>query len=230
MRRSHVLAGVIVGGAVTVTLIASPALAAGRGDGTDGRGSGPRQENAQMTGDCDGTGTAQGTTRRMGGTGGTSGTAARSGAGIVALPSGDLTDAQASALVAMAEEEKLAHDIYVALGVEHSDARLARVARAELRHLDSVRLLLDRYELTDLTADQPTGVFTTPATQEAYDAAVAKGSESLDAAYAVASTVETADIADLKAASKDVTAPDVLAVYANLLTASERHLDAFSTN
>ena len=71
------------------------------------------------------------------------------------------------------------------------------------------------------------GKFPTDATQKLYGSLLAEGSVSSDAAREAARTVETTDIADLTAASVGVTAPDVLAVYQNLLAASQHHLVAF---
>ena len=54
-----------------------------------------------------------------------------------------------------------------------------------------------------------------------------KGVTGEPAALEVGRTVETTDIADLRAAAEGLTAPDVQRVYQQLLNASQHHLAAF---
>ncbi|GAA4711657.1 DUF2202 domain-containing protein [Phytohabitans rumicis] len=68
------------------------------------------------------------------------------------VPSGTLTGAQRTTLAAMAEEEKLAHDLYQAFGGRYDADVFDRIAAAETRHLAAVRTLLDRYGIADPTA------------------------------------------------------------------------------
>ncbi len=65
---------------------------------------------------------------------------------------GTLTAEQHSTLAAMAQEEKLAHDLYVAFGDRYDAAIFDRIAGSETQHLTIVRALLDRYGLADPTA------------------------------------------------------------------------------
>lgn len=127
----------------------------------------------------------------------------------------------------MAEEEKLAHDLYVAFADKYGTTVFTRIPNAETRHLEEVRILLKRYAIADPTAGQAVGVFSTASAQQQYNKLLAQGTASAEAAYAAARTVETTDITDLKSASAGVTAPDVLQVYKNLLAGSQRHLVAF---
>ncbi len=140
---------------------------------------------------------------------------------------GTLTAAQKSTLAAMAEEEKLAHDVYTTLAKSSGDVRFAMVARSESRHLEAVRVLLDRYDVADPTAGTADGVFPTASVQSSYDSLVAKGTASLDAALGAGRQIETADIADLKKAMTGLDAADVTTVYQRLSAASEHHLAAF---
>lgn len=145
-----------------------------------------------------------------------------------ALPaSGTLTADQKAALLSMAEEEKLAHDVYVALAASSGDSRFTRIAGSEARHADAVRTLLDRYGLADPTAGKAEGQFADPAMASLYTKLVAQGSVSLDAALEVGRTIERMDIADLAKATAGVTAADVRQVYANLTAGSQNHLRAF---
>ena len=56
------------------------------------------------------------------------------GAGPTNLASGTLTATQKAELAAMAEEEKLAHDLYVVFGDKHG-IPFSRITNAETRHL-----------------------------------------------------------------------------------------------
>jgi len=220
-------------GVVATALLASPVLATGQGGGIGaGRDGGPRQQNAQQAGTCDGTGAEMGTPGSQNGQGAGMGRGAGMGAGVNAdltnVASGTLTDSQKSAVAALAEEETLAHDLYVAFAGKYSTPVFTRIANAETQHLTELRILLDRYAITDPTAGHVVGTFTNADTQKLYNELLAQGSASLVDAYAAARTVESTDIADLTAAKAEVTAPDALQVYTNLLTASQRHLVAFS--
>lgn len=214
-------------GVVAAALFASPVLAAGQGGGIGvGPGVGPRQQNAQPAGTCDGTGAGMGTPGSQNGRG--AGMGAGVNADLTNVASGTLTDSQKSTVAALAEEEALAHDLYVAFAGKYSTPVFTRIANAETQHLTELRILLDRYAITDPTAGHVVGTFTNADTQKLYNGLLAQGSASLVDAYAAARTVESTDIADLTAAKAEVTAPDALQVYTNLLTASQRHLVAFS--
>jgi hypothetical protein len=238
MRTKTAVAAVVATGAVAAALIATPALASGyRG----GQGDGQTTRSAQQLADCDGTGAGSGAANRYGqatGQGNGAGYGRANGAGngaangvgadLANIPSGTLTDAQKTALASMAEEEKLAHDLYVALAAKYDVVQFSRIANAETRHLAEVRTVLDRYGITDPTEGKAAGAFTSAEFQKMYDQLLAQGSTSLDTAYAAARSVESADIDDLKAAmDKLTTAPDVLAVYQHLLAGSQHHLVAF---
>ncbi len=238
MRTKTTVAAVIATGAVAAALIATPALASGF---QGGQGNGQTTRSAQQLASCDGTGTGTGTANRFGQANGQgngmgngmangqgNGAANGVGANLANVPSGTLTDAQKTALASMAEEEKLAHDLYVAFAAKYDVVQFNRIANAETRHLTEVRTVLDRYDITDPTAGKAAGTFASADFQKMYTDLLAKGSANLDAAYAAARSVESADIDDLKAAmDKLTTAPDVLAVYQHLLAGSQHHLVAF---
>jgi hypothetical protein len=147
------------------------------------------------------------------------------GAGLPAQ--GELTASQEATLAAMAQEEKLAHDVYVAFAARYDAMIFDRIATAETQHLTIVRALLTRYGLTDPTAGLADGQFGDPTVQATYDQLLAQGQADLAAALQVGRTVEQTDIDDLRAALTGLTAPDVTQVYQNLLRASQHHLAAF---
>jgi hypothetical protein len=143
------------------------------------------------------------------------------------VPSGTLTNDQRAMVAYMAEEEKLAHDLYVVLGSKLGGRVLPAIAESEARHLAAVRSLMTTYGIKDPTAGLADGVFSSSEFRGLYASLLAKGSTSLATAYGVGEIVELDDIAELGQATAGVTAQNVLRVYANLLRGSERHLAAF---
>jgi len=233
--RTRIAATITGGAAVVALLAATPSIAATGPTGATQPtpATSANQQNARQMGDCDGTGAGPGYGRGNGqgrkgqGAGMQSrGAGMGMGADLTGVTSGTLTATQKSKLAAMAEEEKLAHDLYVVLGDKYGTP-FSRITNAETRHLTEVRIVLKRYAITDPTAGKAAGTFTTASTQQLYNKLLAQGTASVDGANTAARTVESTDITDLKAAATGVTAPDVAQVYKNLLAASQRHLVAF---
>jgi hypothetical protein len=162
----------------------------------------------------------------MGASGG-SGPCSLIGTAAATAPSGTLSAAQKTTLARMAEEEKLAHDLYTAFAARYDAQVFGRIAAAETQHLDAVRTLLARYDVTDPTAGKAAGDFTDAAVQATYDRLLTQGTASLDGALKAGHTVESDDIAALTKARSGLDAPDVQQVYANLLAASLMHQTAF---
>jgi hypothetical protein len=140
---------------------------------------------------------------------------------------GTLTEQQKTTLAAMAQEEKLAHDLYTAFAAKYDAVIFDRIAAAETQHLTAVRTLLTRYGITDPTAGKPAGQFSDPTVQATYDTLLAQGNTNQQAALQTGVTVEQTDIADLTKALNGLTAPDVTQLYTHLKTASQHHLTAF---
>jgi hypothetical protein len=144
-----------------------------------------------------------------------------------AYPSGELTAEQKDGLVTMVQEETLALDLYTAFADRYDDPVFDRIAASEARHVDAVRTLLETYGLEDPTVGAAPGDLADPALAAMYDDLLAQGETSVTEAYAVGRAVEVDDLARLAEAGAGVTAADVSHVYAQLTTASERHLAAF---
>jgi hypothetical protein len=140
---------------------------------------------------------------------------------------GTLTGGQKVTLAEMAQEEKLAHDLYVAFAGRYDAVVFDRIARSETQHLTAVRGLLERYGLADPTAGKAAGRFSDGSWQADYDRLLAQGSADEKAALDVGMVVERADIEDLEDALGGLTAPDVKQVYTHLVMASRHHLAAF---
>jgi hypothetical protein len=143
------------------------------------------------------------------------------------VPAGDLTDAQASTLASLAEQQKLASDL-AAEFAEQYDARIFdRVATGEARQLDTLSRLLVRYQVDDPTDGLAAGEFADPQLQARYDQLLADGSVDLAAALEVGQTLAQEQISALEVALDGVDTPDLTMVYEHLLTASQRQLDGF---
>jgi len=142
--------------------------------------------------------------------------------------SGVLTEQQRIDLAEMAQEEKLAHDLYVAFGERYDDQRFDNIAWAETQHLAAVRSMLTAYDIADPTLDMAQGEFTSAQWQGLYDQLLAAGSNDLAAALEAGATVERTDIADLQSGITGLDAPDVEQVYSHLLSGSQMHLQAFT--
>jgi len=229
MRRNIAIATGIAAGVTALALVATPALAQ----------SGPWSATSSTTDTTcpmlDGTGATKAAGYGMGNGNGNIGAMGRGngmqgGAGMVGSAtagSGTLTSSEKTALAGMADEEKLALDLYTVLAARYpNDVQFSRIARAESMHLTAVRTLMTRYAVTDPTAGLPAGSFANAATTSLYTSLLVSATSDATA-LAAGVAVEKADIAALDAAKAGVTAPDVVAVYTNLLTASQRHLAAF---
>lgn len=148
--------------------------------------------------------------------------------GAPAAPAASSLDSQErTTLLSMREEEKLAHDVYVALAGTSGSEMFLRIAAAETRHGQALERALAAYGIPDPTDGLGAGVFATARFQDLYDDLVAGGSRSPAAAYEVGATIERQDIADLRAAIDRTDEPVLDRIYANLLAGSRSHLAAF---
>ena len=147
----------------------------------------------------------------------------------LAAPAGAATSAETAAMLqAMVAEEKLAHDVYVSLGDLYDVRTFDNIARAETRHQDAIRVLMNTYGVMDPTVGDAVGEFDDPNVQALYDSLVAQGDDSLAAAAQVGITIEKLDIADLQQALDEDQPADVARVLKSLMSGSENHLAAFT--
>jgi len=147
----------------------------------------------------------------------------------VAASHSTLSDAEIADILFMREEEKLAHDVYVALGALWGTPIFSNIAQAETSHMESVASLIERYGLDDPVDDNPVGVFVDPSLQAMYDDLVASGSLSLTDALMVGALIEEVDIEDLLDSIDETEATDVALVWQRLLSGSQNHLKAFTS-
>jgi hypothetical protein len=147
--------------------------------------------------------------------------------GVVSAP---LSDAEASFLYHLREEEKLARDVYDALNAKWGFVVFSNIAESEERHFEAMGNLIIRYGLKDPAANTQPGLFVNADLQALYDKLIIQGSASLIDALKAGITIEVTDINDLGAAIKATDNTDALSVYANLLKGSKRHLSAFESH
>ena len=149
------------------------------------------------------------------------------GTAIASIPSGDLTEEEAQALLFMREEEKLARDTYLALYQMWGLPIFQNIAASEQTHTDAVKTLIERYGLADpMTNDEP-GVFVNQDLQTLYDTLVAQGSQSIGDALKVGGAIEEIDILDLEERVEQTDKADIILVFENLLKGSRNHLRSF---
>ena len=147
---------------------------------------------------------------------------------IAALPVTTLPAEEIEGLRWMREEEKLAHDVYVALGETWGIRAFENIAAAETTHGEAIKTLLDRHGIADPAAGEPAGAFTDPELQALYSDLVARGRTSLVDALTVGALIEEMDISDLR--DRATATPDIALVYEDLERGSENHLRSFVRN
>jgi len=148
---------------------------------------------------------------------------------FASLPTEELSAAEAAQVAFLREEEKLARDVYRALFAAHGDRAFANIAAAEQRHMDQVKLLLDRYGLADPAATTAPGEFEDSRLASLYGELVARGKASLVDALQVGATIEDLDLFDVARALDASDNRDLDMVLRNLAKGSRNHLRAFTS-
>jgi hypothetical protein len=150
------------------------------------------------------------------------------GTSVLDIPASDLSAEEAAALLFMREEEKLARDVYNTLSATWGIQSFSNIASSEQMHMDEIKVLLDRYALTDPVLAP--GQFTDPNLQALYTQLVAQGSLSIGDALKVGAAIEEIDIRDLQTRMAQTNNADIQLVYTNLMNGSYNHLKAFTRN
>lgn len=138
-----------------------------------------------------------------------------------------LTEDESAAILFMKQEEKLARDVYLALGAQWDHPTFEKISASEQKHMNAVDRLIAINGLADTTPAEA-GQFTIPELQELYLQLVDLGSGSLTEALQVGVLIEETDIEDLQEALGLTTDPQILRVFNNLLQGSLNHLRAFN--
>ncbi len=146
------------------------------------------------------------------------------------LPKGDLNTSEENGLVFMREEEKLARDVYIVLFEKWDTKIFNNISKAEQKHMDALKLLLDRYSLEDPITNDEVGVFVNEELQHLYNSLIETGNKSLIDALHVGAAIEEIDILDLIKFTNLIDNEDIKFVYDNLNRGSRNHLRSFVKN
>jgi hypothetical protein len=157
---------------------------------------------------------------------GNDGNGTGTGMSVLDIFASGLSKEEASSLLFMREEEKLARDVYTVLYSTWGVQAFSNIASSEQIHMDELKVLLDRYALTD-PALAP-GRFTNPDLQALYTQLVAQGNLSLVDALKIGAAIEEIDIRDLQTRRSQTDNADIQQVYTNLMNGSYNHLKAFT--
>lgn len=140
----------------------------------------------------------------------------------------DLSDDEISGILFMREEEKLARDVYLTFADLYPTYSIfSNIASSEQQHMDSIKRLIDRYDLVDPVGDNIIGEFTDDSLQQLYNTLVLQGSQSIIDALEVGAAIEEIDILDIKEYLAISDEWMINRIYNNLLDGSENHLRAF---
>ena len=147
---------------------------------------------------------------------------------ITGLPYQDLDDAEIDGLLQMREEEKLARDVYTTLYEKWGLAIFSNIAQSEQQHMTAVKLLLEKYGLTDPVVDSTVGVFSSEAMTQLYVELTESGNSSAVDALLVGAIIEDLDLFDLYELLDETDNTDIQTIYQNLAKGSRNHLRAFA--
>ncbi len=155
--------------------------------------------------------------------------AAGGGAGRrTAVSSATLDVVEIAGLHFMREEEKLAHDVYVALYALWGNSVFNNIAASESKHTQAVINLLNAYGIADTAASNPPGVFSDASLQTLYDLLMTRGKVNEVEALKVGAFIEETDMRDLELRIAQTDEAMIASVYQNLLCGSRNHLRAFA--
>jgi len=127
------------------------------------------------------------------------------------------------------DEERMAGELYRALGEKQDLQPFKNIPRAEVRHQQMLENLATRAGLAPAKTTIA-GRYETPAIQARYDALLARGQTSLIEALRIGALVEEQDIADLRVLAAATDSPELKSVVTALEQGSRHHLNAFVRN
>jgi len=146
---------------------------------------------------------------------------------LATTPMQELSKEESTSLIMLREEEKLARDVYIYFADLYNLRIFSNISRSEQKHMDAVKVLLDRYQVTDPIADDTPGQFSSETFANLYTALTESGNASLAAALQVGATIEDLDIFDLAEGLALSDNTDMDMVYQNLMKGSRNHLRAY---
>ena len=146
------------------------------------------------------------------------------------LPMQDISLDEEKELKYMREEEKMAHDFYVAMYEKWGLRPFNNISKAEQRHMSAVKSMLDKYSIDDPVKDISTDVFTNSDIKKLYENLLEQGNKSAVDALKAGAEIEEVDISDLMKAIEETDNNDLKLVYTNIMHGSYNHLRAFVRN
>jgi hypothetical protein len=144
---------------------------------------------------------------------------------IAASPKSELSENDKKNIILLIEEEKLAHDVYLALFKKWNLRPFNNILQSEQTHIDSLDLIIKKYGLNFKLSS--VGKFVNPEFQKLYESLVNDGNQSAVKAYQVGALIEELDITDIKNFLKTTDNKDVKIVYLNLMKGSRNHLRTY---
>jgi len=142
--------------------------------------------------------------------------------------SDDLSEDEIHGLLFMREEEKVARDSYITLGGTWDLTIFDNIAVSEQKHMDALKLLIDKYNLPDPVEKSPAiGEFLDPELQELYDTLMSWGESYLMDSLYVGAAIEETDMIDIMHEVELADHEDIISTYESLLCGSRNHLRAF---
>lgn len=139
----------------------------------------------------------------------------------------ELTQEQKDSLKFMAEEEKIARDVYEYLYSKWNSAIFSNIAKSEQKHIDAVLRVLENSNVeAPLTMDSR-GEYENEELQELYNALIVEGNQSPTDALEVGVAIEIKDIDDLENYLNGEITTQMQRTYSRLLRGSYNHLNAF---
>lgn len=172
-------------------------------------------------------GNGQAGNEQVGNTQGGNGQGEGLGTSVLDIPASDLSIEETAALLYMREEEKLARDVYNFLFTLWGQPTFQNISASEQAHMDEIKILLDRYGLTDPA--QAPGEFSDAGLQVLYTQLTTRGSVSLGEALKVGAAIEEIDILDLQDNLARTDNADIQLAFTNLMNASHLHLRSFTS-
>jgi hypothetical protein len=133
-------------------------------------------------------------------------------------------------LMFMREEEKMARDVYLDLFEKWGSPIFQNIARAEQQHIDSILMIMVKYNIDDPLPEDERGRFSIPELQSLYTDLRTSGLGSVQEALRVGAAVEDLDLSDLDLHLDQTDNVDIRIVYQNLAKGSRNHLRAFARN
>lgn len=149
---------------------------------------------------------------------------------ILGLPTEELSEEEIAGLIWLREEEKLARDVYIMFYQKYGMRVYNNISGSEQTHTEAIKLLLEKYKLTDPVQTDEVGVFFNKDLQTLYNQLIEQGNISDVEGLKVGAAIEEIDILDLEDNLVNVDNQDIAFVYNNLKSGSENHLRAFVKN